>query len=252
MSGGREATSEQSSSVREGAATMRSIRQGREEVYEEDEKGDVKGEEGNSEEAGEDDDEGDESDEGSKKYNESFYPTMTRKVNKSRQHSLRQENFLKRVWAIPLKERKWKDLVTLDTLHAFCGGLEPTLTARQLHASSYHCKFLYPSTYVFTPLIRITHLITFSKIDIGRQRALVRTAVATHKQQEQGSGSAPNMGPKTTLKRKPNAKDDCPSKKGTSSLIGEQQQKAPSPSPFRHGTRKGLMTGKGPVAPDHV
>jgi len=30
------------------------------------------------------------------------------------------------------------------------------------------------------------------------------------------------MGPKTTIKRKPNTKDDCPSKKGTGPLIGEQ------------------------------
>ena len=46
-----------------------------------------------------------------------------------------QENFLRRVWEIPLEQRKWKDLVTLDTLHTFCVDLESTLIARQLHAS---------------------------------------------------------------------------------------------------------------------
>ena len=35
-----------------------------------------------------------------------------------------QASFLRKVWDIPFEERKWKDLVTLDTLHAFCGGLE--------------------------------------------------------------------------------------------------------------------------------
>ena len=35
-----------------------------------------------------------------------------------------QENFLRKVWEIPLEQRKWKDLVTLDTLHAFCEGPE--------------------------------------------------------------------------------------------------------------------------------
>ena len=40
------------------------------------------------------------------------------------------EDFLGKVQAIPLEERKWKDLLTLDTLHAFCGGLEPTPVAR--------------------------------------------------------------------------------------------------------------------------
>ena len=36
----------------------------------------------------------------------------------------KQENFLRKVWEIPLEQRKWKDLVTLDTLHAFCEGPE--------------------------------------------------------------------------------------------------------------------------------
>ena len=93
--------------------------------------------------------------------------------------------------------------------------------ARRLHASSCHHKFLCPSTSIFTPPIRITHLISFLEMDIGRQKALVRKATATRKQQEQTLGLAPNVGPKTTLKRKPNTKDDCPSKKVIGPLIGE-------------------------------
>ena len=42
-----------------------------------------------------------------------------------------QEDFLRKFWAIPLEERKWKDLVSLDTLHAFCGGSVLTSVARQ-------------------------------------------------------------------------------------------------------------------------
>ena len=162
------------------------------------------------------------------------------------------ENFVKRVWAIPLEERKWKDLVTFDTLYAFCGGPEPTPEARQLHASSRHCKSLCLSTFVFTLSVHITHLIAFLEMDIGRQRVLVRKAAAAHKQQEQASGSTPNMGPKAILKRKLNTKDDYLAKKGTGPLIGEQQQKAPLPPPPRHGSRKGLMTGRGPVAPNPI
>ena len=93
-----------------------------------------------------------------------------------------QKNFLKRVWVIHLEERKWKDLVTLDTLYAFCGGLELTPTARRLHASSCHHKSLCLSIAVFTPSVRITHLIAFSKMDIGKQKALVRKATAARKQ----------------------------------------------------------------------
>ena len=79
------------------------------------------------------------------------------------------ENFFKRFWAIPLEERKWKDLVTLNTLYAYCGGPEPTPEAQWLHASSYHHKSLYPSTSAFTPSIHITHLIAFSEMDIGKE-----------------------------------------------------------------------------------
>ena len=58
-----------------------------------------------------------------------------------------QENFLWKVWAIPLEERKWKDLVTHDTLHTFYSGPEQTLIAQRLHASSQRCKFPYPSAF---------------------------------------------------------------------------------------------------------
>ena len=47
-----------------------------------------------------------------------------------------QEDFICRVTNIPLDERKCRDLITLDTLHAYCGGLEPTLEACHLNAYS--------------------------------------------------------------------------------------------------------------------
>lgn len=40
-----------------------------------------------------------------------------------------QARFLRKVWDIPFEERKRKDLVALDTLHAFYGGPELTLVA---------------------------------------------------------------------------------------------------------------------------
>ena len=125
-------------------------------------------------------------------------------------------------------------------------------TTRRLHASSRHHKSLCSSTSVFTPSVHITPLITFSEMDIGKQRALVRKAAAACKQQEQASRSAPNVGLKAILKRKPNTKDDHLSKKRMGPLIGEQQQKASSPPSPHHGVGKGLMTGKGPVGPNPV
>ena len=82
---------------------------------------------------------------------------------------------------------------------------------------------------------------------------LVRKATTASKQKEQALGSAPNVAPKATLKRKNNAKEDRPSKKGTGQPIGEQQLKASlPPPPLRHGAEKGLMTRKGPVTPGPI
>ena len=43
-----------------------------------------------------------------------------------------QEDFIRHETDIPLDERKCWDLITLDTLHAYCGGPEPTLEVRHL------------------------------------------------------------------------------------------------------------------------
>ena len=40
--------------------------------------------------------------------------------------SLEQENFINHTLDIRKVERGWKDLVTFDNLHAFCGELEPS------------------------------------------------------------------------------------------------------------------------------
>ena len=40
-----------------------------------------------------------------------------------------QEEFIHRVLEIPLEERKCRDLITLDTIHLYCGGPEPSTEA---------------------------------------------------------------------------------------------------------------------------
>ena len=49
-----------------------------------------------------------------------------------------QEEFIQRVLEIPLEQRKCRDLITLDTIHLYCGGLELTLEARKL--GKYFCR----------------------------------------------------------------------------------------------------------------
>ena len=36
----------------------------------------------------------------------------------------KQEEFIRRVLEIPLEERKCRDLITLDTIHLYCGGVQ--------------------------------------------------------------------------------------------------------------------------------
>ena len=43
-----------------------------------------------------------------------------------------QEEFIQRILEIPLEDRKCRDLITLDTLHLYCGGPEPLVAARKL------------------------------------------------------------------------------------------------------------------------
>lgn len=45
--------------------------------------------------------------------------------------SLEKWSFLEKIFRIPLLERMWKQLVTLDTLHCYCEDPEPTNIARR-------------------------------------------------------------------------------------------------------------------------
>ena len=47
-----------------------------------------------------------------------------------------QEEFIGRVLEIPLEECKCRDLITLDTIHLYCGGPEPSIEARRLEEFS--------------------------------------------------------------------------------------------------------------------
>ena len=73
----------------------------------------------------------------------------------------------------------------------------------------------------------------------------MRKSTAACKQQGETLTSSPKVVLKAAIKRKIDAKDDCPSKKGTGPSMGDQQQK--SPPPLRREVDKGLMMSKGPV-----
>lgn len=71
----------------------------------------------------------------------------------------KQEAFIRQVLEIPFDERKCRDLITLDTLHAYCGGPEPTLAARCLYSYSRWRKFLLSSSRRFSSVFYLTFVI---------------------------------------------------------------------------------------------
>ena len=60
-----------------------------------------------------------------------------------------QEAFICRVQKIPLGQRKWKDLVTLDTLHTYCGGPELSPITRGLNTYSLLLTSAFPNIRFF-------------------------------------------------------------------------------------------------------
>ena len=51
-----------------------------------------------------------------------------------------QEAFIRQVLEVPFEQRKCGDLITLDTLHLYCGGLKSTAEAHRLDEFSRRCK----------------------------------------------------------------------------------------------------------------
>ena len=50
--------------------------------------------------------------------------------------TLEQWSFLEKIFRIKLAERTWVKLVTLDTIHWYCDGLEPTTAARRYNSQA--------------------------------------------------------------------------------------------------------------------
>ena len=54
-----------------------------------------------------------------------------------------QLGFIQRILEIPLDQRKCRDLINLDTLHLYCGGLDPLPEARKLGEYSRRRKWIF-------------------------------------------------------------------------------------------------------------
>ena len=128
-----------------------------------------------------------------------------------------QEAFIRLVLEIPFDERKCRDLITLDILHAYCSGPVPTPVARKLNTYSCRCKFLFLSFFLSVVLIFVSLsnicFLPFAEMESVRQRALVKALAAVRKK-EGASLSTPKGVRKGTSKWKSNGKDDHLLKKG--------------------------------------
>jgi len=85
----------------------------------------------------------------------------------------KQEAFIKRVLEIPFEKRKCRDLITLDTLRAYCGGPVPTPVARKINSYSRRREYLLFTFVVLFLLLFLTctrHLM-YVEIEAARLRA---------------------------------------------------------------------------------
>ena len=80
----------------------------------------------------------------------------------------KQEDFIRKVTEILMDEWKCRDLITLNTLHAYCRGPEPTQEARRLNAYSGQklltlTLFLFPSAYIRPSFVLIILYLPFCR-----------------------------------------------------------------------------------------
>jgi len=160
-----------------------------------------------------------------------------------------QEAFIHWVLEIPFDEQRCRDLITLDTLHAYCGGLEPCLwpvdlTLILVGVSPYILDLSSHLHHTFA-FVHNIHFLFSVEMVATRQRALVRASAAVRKQKEKegASFSAPKGITKGKSKRKSDGKEDRPLKKGLSIPASDKKKpKQPSPPKPSHEAGKGLMT----------
>ena len=166
-----------------------------------------------------------------------------------------QEAFIHRILEISFEQQKCRDLITLDTLHAYCGGPKLTPIARRLNTYSHRHKYylISPVVFLFVVSWSNTRHLSFTEIEATRQGAQVRATAASKKEEEKkvkgkkgASSSTPKVVKKGALKRKADGKDDHPPKK-VFVTPWDKLPKKPSPPKQSHRASKGLMTTPGPI-----
>ena len=158
-----------------------------------------------------------------------------------------QKAFILRVTEIPLEERRCRDLITPNALHAYCGGPAPTEEARRLNNLSRQRKLHESFHFRHSYLGIFTFGVCLAEMESAKLRAQIRAAAAPKKEEGKGkegaSTSLPKAVDKGAAKRKGDGAGGRLAKKQTVTL-GDHSTKPPSP---KHGAGKGLMSAQGPV-----
>ena len=164
--------------------------------------------------------------------------------------SLEQFSFLERTFnKTNLEERTWAKLVTLDTLHWYCDGPEPTTTACRYNAQVHQREFVALYLCFLWLFYTLTVVLLCVEIDDAKRIAHIKQQAAMQKQQggqtSKGSGST-NSSAKRKQPEKPDRQPPKKPKVAPKLVLGlKVEGKKTITKPVR-GRGKGLMTGSVP------
>ena len=97
--------------------------------------------------------------------------------------SLEQFSFLERIFnKTNLEERMWAKLVTLDTLHWYCDGPEPTIAARRYDTQVHQCESitLYLG-FLWLYFYTLTVVLLCVEVNVAKRRAYIKQQAANAK-----------------------------------------------------------------------
>ena len=166
--------------------------------------------------------------------------------------SLEQFSFLDRIFnKTNLEERTWAKLVTLDTLHWYCDGPEPTTAACRYNAQVHQREFVALYLCFLWLFYTLTIVLLCVEIDDAKRISHIKQQAAMQKQQggqtSKGSGSTNS----SSKRKQPEKLDRQPLKKpkvAPKPVLGLKVEGKKTITKPIHGRGKGLITGSVPSA----
>ena len=175
-----------------------------------------------------------------------------------------QEDFLTRVLDIPFVWSSWKRLVTLDTLHAYCGGPIPTPEAQRLDKiARIQQYFCFPIAFFFSnlshrfcfklfPLLLFQIVLSLTSLTFSEMEPIKNKQAQVKKSTALSAKQATDIPPSSSVsqKRKSSSNGGLSPKRAHNLLAPSFALDYTSPilEPCLHYVGKGLMISQGPLA----